>query len=106
MAEAANRAESAFLANMSHEIRTPMSGILGMANLLRRGGVTPLQAYRLDHIDAAAQHLLQFINDILDLSKIKAEKLTLHAAPLAVDLLVRHVGSLVADRAMAECLLL
>ena len=102
VAEAANRAKSAFLANMSHEIRTPMNAILGMASLLRRGGLTPQQSPRLDHIDTATQHLLQIINDILDLSKIEADKLTLEVAPVEVDRLVRHVGSLVADRAKAK----
>ena len=102
VAEAANRAKSDFLANMSHEIRTPMNAILGMASLLRRGGVTPQQSPRLDHIETATQHLLQIINDILDLAKIEADKLTLDAAPVEVDRLVRHVGSLVADRAKAK----
>jgi PAS domain S-box-containing protein len=82
-AEAANVAKSAFLANMSHEIRTPMNGILGMAHLLRRGGVTPEQAKRLDKIDAAAEHLLGIINDILDISKIEAGKFVLEEAPLS-----------------------
>ena len=57
---------------MSHEIRTPLNGILGMAHILRRGGVTPQQAERLDRIDTSAQHLLALINDILDISKIEA----------------------------------
>ena len=61
-AEAANIAKSAFLANMSHEIRTPMNGIVGMANILRREGVTSKQAKRLDTIDASAQHLMSVIN--------------------------------------------
>jgi PAS domain S-box-containing protein len=76
-AEAANIAKSAFLANMSHEIRTPMNGIVGMAHLLRRGGVTPQQAHQLDNIDTAAEHLLGIINDILDISKIEAGKFVL-----------------------------
>ncbi len=76
-AEAASRAKSAFLANMSHEIRTPMNGILGMAHLLRRDGVTPTQAGRLDIIATSGKHLLAIINDILDLSKIEAGKMAL-----------------------------
>ncbi|MBX9717134.1 MAG: PAS domain S-box protein, partial [Burkholderiaceae bacterium] len=83
-AEAANRAKSAFLANMSHEIRTPMNGILGMAGLLRRGGVTVHQAAQLDRIDSSAKYLLQILSDILDLSKIEADKLTLERAPLVL----------------------
>jgi two-component system sensor histidine kinase/response regulator len=73
-ADAANRAKSAFLANMSHEIRTPMNAILGMTSLLRRAGVTPAQADRLEKIETAGEHLLDVINDILDISKIEAGK--------------------------------
>ena len=63
---------------MSHEIRTPMNAIIGLTHLLRaRQPPTPLQRERLGKIDDAAQHLLQVINDILDLSKIEAGKLML-----------------------------
>ena len=101
-AEAANRAKSAFLANMSHEIRTPMNGILGMASLLRRAGVTARQAVQLDHIDTAAKHLLKLLSDILDLSKIEAEKLALEAAPLALEPLMRHVCQMTEATARAK----
>lgn len=70
LAEAANVAKSAFLANMSHEIRTPLNAINGMCFLVRRAGVTPEQAQYLDHVDAASAHLLDILNDILDLSRI------------------------------------
>ncbi|MBU0500124.1 MAG: PAS domain S-box protein [Gammaproteobacteria bacterium] len=76
-ADAANRAKSSFLANMSHEIRTPMNAILGMAHLIRRGGLPPSQTDQLDKIDGAARHLLALLNDILDLSKIEAGGLVL-----------------------------
>ena len=101
-AEAASVAKSAFLANMSHEIRTPMNGILGMAHLLRRGGVTPQQAARLDTIDSSGQHLLAIINDILDISKIEAGKLVLEEAPVAIDNLFANVSSILAERAKAR----
>ena len=97
-AEAANIAKSAFLANMSHEIRTPMNGIIGMANILRREGLTPQQANRLDTIDTSAQHLLSVINDVLDLSKIEAGKLTLEEAPVAVGSLLGNVESILSER--------
>ena len=101
-AEAANIAKSTFLANMSHEIRTPMNGIIGMANILRRGGVTSQQAQRLDTIDASAQHLLSVINDVLDISKIEAGKLSLEEAPVIVSGLLASVSSILAERARAK----
>jgi PAS domain S-box-containing protein len=101
-AEAANIAKSAFLANMSHEIRTPMNGIIGMANILRREGVTPQQAKRLDTLDASAHHLLSVINDVLDLSKIEAGKFTLEETPVVVSSLLVNVSSILAERAQAK----
>jgi CheY-like chemotaxis protein len=101
-AETANVAKSAFLANMSHEIRTPMNGILGMASILRREGVTPQQAKRLDTIDTSAQHLLSVINDVLDLSKIEAGKFTPEETPVAVSSLLANVSSILAERIKAK----
>jgi len=98
LAEAANLAKSAFLANMSHEIRTPMNGILGMAGILRREGVTPKQAERLDDIDRSGQHLLGLINNILDISKIEAGKFVLEEAPVAIASLLKNVVSILANR--------
>src|SRR5690606_2512826 len=76
-AEAANRAKSVFLANMSHEIRTPMNAIIGLTHLMSRDTQDALQRERLGKVGDAAQHLLQVINNILDISKIEAGKLTL-----------------------------
>ena len=80
-ADAANRAKSDFLANMSHEIRTPMNAILGFTELLRRRGRTPTsteeQQKHLNTIHASGKHLLELINDILDLSKVEAGHLEL-----------------------------
>ncbi len=101
-AESANRAKSAFVANMSHEIRTPMNAILGMAHLMRRGGVTPKQAEQLDKMDGAARHLLEIINDILDLSKIEAGKFHLEDMEVDVRSLPSHVVSMLYDRAHAK----
>jgi signal transduction histidine kinase/CheY-like chemotaxis protein len=101
-AEAANIAKSAFLANMSHEIRTPLNGIIGMANVLRREGVTSKQEQRLDTIDASAQHLLSVINDVLDISKIEAGKFTLEEAPVVVSSLMANVSSILSERVKAK----
>ena len=101
-AEAANIAKSAFLANMSHEIRTPMNGILGMAYLLRRDGITPAQADKLDKIDAASQHLLAVINDILDISKIEAGKLDLEEIPVNIGAIAGNISSMLDERAQAK----
>ncbi|UCV20791.1 ATP-binding protein [Ferribacterium limneticum] len=97
-AETANRAKATFLANMSHEIRTPLSAILGMAHLMRRSGLKSDQEAQLGKINIAARHLLGIINDILDLSKIDAEQLTLEQTPFMLDTLLAEVSSLVIDK--------
>ncbi|HEX8988588.1 MAG TPA: ATP-binding protein [Rhodocyclaceae bacterium] len=101
-AEAANVAKSAFLANMSHEIRTPLHAITGMANLIRRSGVTSQQASQLDRIDAASEHLLGIINAILDLSRIEANKFVLEQAGVNISAIVDNVCSMIADSAQAK----
>lgn len=98
-AEDANRAKSIFLANMSHEIRTPMSAIIGMAHLMRRAGLESQQADRLDKIEAAGNHLLGLINDILDLSKIEAGKFSLEERDVHIGALIVNVVSIFHDRA-------
>jgi PAS domain S-box-containing protein len=101
-AKAETHAKSQFLANMSHEIRTPLNAILGMVHLLRRDGVTERQTERLDTINASADHLLNVINDILDLSKIEAGKLVLERTDVVVESLLSNVSSILAPRAQAK----
>ena len=98
-AERLARVKSEFLANMSHEIRTPLNAITGMAHLVRRSGVTPQQAERLDKINAAGQHLLEIINAILDLSKIEAGKFELVEADVRVAGIMANVVSMLIDKA-------
>ena len=83
----ASRHKSEFLANMSHELRTPLNSIIGFAELLTGQGFGPLterQARYLGHIHNSGKHLLQLINDILDLSKVEAGKFVLQLHPLPV----------------------
>jgi len=101
-AEAATRAKSAFLANMSHEIRTPMNAIIGLSHLMVREARDAQQLERLAKIEGAAKHLLKVINDILELSKIEAGKLTLETADFSLDCLLAHCVSLVSDEAGAK----
>ncbi len=101
-AEAANLAKSAFLSNMSHEIRTPMNAILGMSHLLRRTELKPTQVDRLDKIDAASDHLLQVIDNILDLSKIEAGKFILEDVPVSVSSVLTNISSMKSTPAQAK----
>ena len=98
-AEAANRAKSAFLANMSHEIRTPMNAIIGLTHLMRRAGATPEQADRLDKIDSSGRHLLDIINDILDLAKIEAGRMELERSDFHLSSVLDNVASIIREAA-------
>ncbi|WP_177201043.1 response regulator [Roseateles sp. YR242] len=101
-AEVANRAKSAFLANMSHEIRTPMNAIIGLTHLMRRETKEALLQDRLRKIERSAKHLLQVINDILDLSKIEAGKLTFEDIEFSRDELLSGVLDMVVEEANAK----
>lgn len=101
-AESGSKAKSTFLANMSHEIRTPMNAIIGLSHLMRRELGEQASLDRLDKIDTAAHHLLQVINDILDLSKIEAGKFELEHQDFELSVVLDHTRSLIADAARAK----
>ena len=94
-AESANRAKSQFLANMSHELRTPLSAVIGYSEMLEEemGDTAPDLLPDVQKIQSNARHLLSLINDVLDLSKIEADRMTAFAEPFAVSQLLQDIAA-------------
>jgi len=98
LADAANVAKSAFLSNMSHELRTPMNAIMGMTNMALRQASDPKLIDQLKKIDHASTHLLNIINDILDISKIEADRLTLEQRSFHLGQVVDSLLAIISHR--------
>ncbi len=98
-AEAATRAKSTFLANMSHEIRTPLNAIIGMTRIGMTSGDRDRMQYCLGRIDSASKQLLSLINDVLDLSKIEANKLELAPTVFSIRRMLEAVEGVMAVKA-------
>ncbi len=101
-AEAANLAKSTFIANMSHEIRTPMNAIIGLTHLLQRSVENPAQLDKLDKVNAASQHLLGIIDDILDLSKIEADRMVIEEQAFKVQMTLNNIKRMMKARFEAK----
>ncbi|MCB0782151.1 MAG: tetratricopeptide repeat protein, partial [Flavobacteriales bacterium] len=98
-AEQSERFKERFLANMSHEIRTPMNAIMGMTAIMRRGDQLPHQQVYLDAIAQSADNLLHIINDILDLSKLDADRMELELTPMDPRTIVEGIAQEIGPRA-------
>ena len=105
-AERLAQARTEFLANMSHEIRTPMNGVLGMLNLLKDTPLTNEQRDLLQTAETSAQHLLEILNDILNLAKIEAGQMKLERTPTDLKRLVRETCEMVRPQARLKGVLL
>jgi PAS domain S-box-containing protein len=96
-AESASRAKSTLLANMSHELRTPMNAIMGMTNLALRRATDSRQVDQLNKVTTASRHLLGVINDILDISRIEADRLTLERIEFPLGSVLENLHNLISQ---------
>ena len=105
-AESASQAKSEFLSRCSHELRTPMNAIIGMTRIGKTAVDAEEKSYCLNRIEAASAHLLSLINDILDMSKIEANKFELSEAVFSLKELLDSIHNIIIDRALEKNLTL
>jgi PAS domain S-box-containing protein len=99
-AEGANRAKSEFLARMSHELRTPLNSIMGFSQLMELEGLQPRQQKHVSLVLKAARHLLELINEVLDLTRIEAGRLAVSPEPVALGAAVKEALELIGPLAL------
>ena len=102
LAEQASRAKSEFLANISHEVRTPLNALMGLTRLLMDSPLNPEQKNWLELMDSSAHALLGLLNDVLDLSRIEAGKLSIERVRFDLHQVLQDVGALYAEQARAK----
>jgi PAS domain S-box-containing protein len=102
VAESANRSKSTFLANMSHELRTPLNAILGFAQVLARDTLTGEQREQVNIINRSGEHLLSLINDVLEMSKIEAGRVSLNESAVDLHHLLENLVEMLSIRARSK----
>lgn len=102
LAETANQSKSEFLSRMSHELRTPLNSILGFAQLLEMGKLEASQEKGVHHILKSGKHLLNLINEVLDISKIESGQLSISIEPVELNFLIKEVYELLHATALSK----